>query len=51
MAESWLHTESTRYIYSTRNRLYLFSTFARTYVVVLHVVQKLLGGRRTYPPF
>ncbi len=29
----------------------LFSTFARTYFVVLHVVQKLLGGRHTYPPF
>ncbi len=31
--------------------LYLFSTFARTYFVVLHMVQKLLGERRTYPPF
>ncbi len=28
--------------------MYLFSTFARTYFVVLHMVQKLLGGRRTY---
>jgi hypothetical protein len=33
------------------NDVYLFSTFACTYFVVLHMVQKLLGGRRTYPPF
>jgi hypothetical protein len=31
--------------------MYLFSSFARTYFVVLHMVQKLLGGQRTYPPF
>ena len=47
----WPESLPTYLIYGTRRRLYLFSTFARTYFVVLHVVQKLLGGRRTYPPF
>ena len=45
-------TRQDLYLFSTfAKKLYLFRVFACTYFAFLHVVQKLLGGRRTNPRF